>query len=742
MRPEEVIRTAEVIGEKSGTFFTIDNASEAHIMQILRDKLYSDKILAVIREYSTNAWDAHIVAGIKQPIRVVVPGPWEDSFSVRDFGPGLSEEEVYETYVRYGKSTKRDTDDQVGMLGLGSKSAFCYVDQFTVTSFHEGRKRVFAAFDDPSRRGKMVKLLDVAQPDNVPHETGIEVKVQVRPGDVKAFSNKARDFFRFWPVRPLINIAIPEPIPLTSEKGWVTRDDLAISDNATLAVMGCVPYKFNPQSIRELLSDRTRNLIDRVSARRISIGMILPIGSVSIAASREELEYTDKTKAGLAKAVEEVVTGTWARIEQEAAASPNDFQRALFYKRKVTSLGLAIAPKVIEDVLGYLGFPSSFAHRHLNVVKRGTVHKIVTGQAFQLHEELQFVIWDQPKAFNRRYLSTKYRDPRVIFVLPRLPEGALDIKAWADTALKDTLNAVTAIHISGCPVRKFSEIPDILPTKEETERERVTYPVNPKYKKNFFVFQTNANGTRTKSGSALWEVATDAMGPNDAYVFLDAFTSRDPVSRGHYPASRLEVVSEILESQTPPGRLFGVRTTKRYLPTVESLPGKPVDKYLDELVENLPLDAVQQTTKRILYSSIPNTFRKVSPEYRKKQIDAVIRALPAQHEWVDVLRGIDALLETNLDLPKELAWLGYNIIEERLTRRRVALNLHLEYDLKQGKSYPLITYSPSEVLAELFEENSDALRLKHMGLYIAAVDAAAQRATEQRVLVVDAIDSF
>ena len=43
--------------------FSISSQDAPHIMRILRDTLYSDKILAVLREYSSNAWDAHAMAG-------------------------------------------------------------------------------------------------------------------------------------------------------------------------------------------------------------------------------------------------------------------------------------------------------------------------------------------------------------------------------------------------------------------------------------------------------------------------------------------------------------------------------------------------------------------------------------------------------------------------------------------------------------------------------------------------------
>jgi bacterioferritin-associated ferredoxin len=59
--------------------------------------MYTRKELAVVREYSTNAADAHIVAG--KPIdQIIVSLPtMEDlNFRIRDFGNGLTETEIQE----------------------------------------------------------------------------------------------------------------------------------------------------------------------------------------------------------------------------------------------------------------------------------------------------------------------------------------------------------------------------------------------------------------------------------------------------------------------------------------------------------------------------------------------------------------------------------------------------------------------------------------------------------------------
>lgn len=54
------------------TTMTLDPQGMAHLTQVLTN-LYADKHLAVLREYSTNALDAHVEAGTTAPIEVTCP---------------------------------------------------------------------------------------------------------------------------------------------------------------------------------------------------------------------------------------------------------------------------------------------------------------------------------------------------------------------------------------------------------------------------------------------------------------------------------------------------------------------------------------------------------------------------------------------------------------------------------------------------------------------------------------------
>lgn len=77
--------------------FGINDNDLSHIMGILRSQIYSDKLLAVIREYSTNAMDANKEAGYDGPINVTIPNAFQPTLSFRDYGKGMSDEEVINT---------------------------------------------------------------------------------------------------------------------------------------------------------------------------------------------------------------------------------------------------------------------------------------------------------------------------------------------------------------------------------------------------------------------------------------------------------------------------------------------------------------------------------------------------------------------------------------------------------------------------------------------------------------------
>ena len=111
---------------------SLDLDSAQVLMQMLSKNLYSDPIGSTIRECASNALDSHRRAGVDKPIIVALQPNKDGSFefSVEDFGTGLNDDDVRNIISKYGKSTKRNSANELGMMGLGFKAPLAYCSSF------------------------------------------------------------------------------------------------------------------------------------------------------------------------------------------------------------------------------------------------------------------------------------------------------------------------------------------------------------------------------------------------------------------------------------------------------------------------------------------------------------------------------------------------------------------------------------------------------------------------------------
>ena len=124
--------------------FTIKTCAKA--FEILSSGLYKDKITSITRELISNAYDAHIAAGVDRPVEVHLPSELDHNIYFIDHGIGMSEEQIMNMYTTYFDSDKTDTNEQIGGFGLGSKSPFSYTNSFMVASSKDGMKKKFLCF--------------------------------------------------------------------------------------------------------------------------------------------------------------------------------------------------------------------------------------------------------------------------------------------------------------------------------------------------------------------------------------------------------------------------------------------------------------------------------------------------------------------------------------------------------------------------------------------------------------------
>ena len=308
MRTNLDIQHSGTLGTEGRTAMTFDENSIAHLMTVLTD-LYSNKTLAVIREYSTNAADAHKAAGNPDPIEITLPNPMSPIFKVIDHGTGMTVDEVNDHFSKYGWSSKRDNDDEAGMLGLGCKAGLTYTSQFTMVTVKNGVKATVLVTREESGGG-VVQIIDTVA---TTERNGTEIQIPVK--NVQLFLGEAEEFFYYWDEGTVLVDGAPPVRCIWTEQAFLRLDeDVIVRPTGTghKLVMGGIAYPINPAN---LFPDMQGQYHRRTGPQQIIARV--PIGSVNFTPSREALQYTKRTNETL-RELEEFVHGGMHRTAQAA----------------------------------------------------------------------------------------------------------------------------------------------------------------------------------------------------------------------------------------------------------------------------------------------------------------------------------------------------------------------------------------------------------------------------------------
>jgi len=240
------------------------------MVKALTSRLYSNPISSIVRELASNALDACRT----HPMEIRLPTPLAPSFSIRDHGPGLSPQQMSEVFTRFGASTKRGDNNQIGGFGLGAKSPFAIVNSYAITSYHQGVATTYIA---SIAANGMPALHQVSSDPN--NETGLHIEVPAPNTSTlewkKALSQL--DYFQPQPVIRGIQYDFPTPFHDTPDYLIVKSDDIGV-------LVGPVFYPVDPAKLG-------------ISYYDIPKGMVVkcPIGTIEVTASREEVVYSPAT---------------------------------------------------------------------------------------------------------------------------------------------------------------------------------------------------------------------------------------------------------------------------------------------------------------------------------------------------------------------------------------------------------------------------------------------------------------
>ena len=317
---EAIMSNVGEIGE-----FRIRNSAKA--FNILSSGLYANKIRAIVRELSCNAVDSHTAAGKQEtPFDVHLPNQLEPWFAIRDYGTGLSHDQVTNIYTTYFESTKTDSNDYIGALGLGSKSPFSYTDNFTVTAIKDGVKGIYTAFINEQG----VPSIALMTSEESAEPSGVEVRFSVNDRyDFDKFRQEARNVYKYFNLKPVISGNSQFTFELVD---YETKDIIPgvhsyRNSNRSVAVMGNIAYPIEIPNADQSLGE-LRGLLN------CGLELHFAVGELDFQASREGLSYIPQTVEAIKSKLTAVNDVLSVVIAKEADAIGNLWERALFLAKK------------------------------------------------------------------------------------------------------------------------------------------------------------------------------------------------------------------------------------------------------------------------------------------------------------------------------------------------------------------------------------------------------------------------
>lgn len=361
---------------------------------------YKNPYRAALREYTSNAYDEHVQAGVSTPVEVSLPNEMSPVLIVQDFGRGLNREQL-KGFGTIGKSTKRDSNETTGGFGMGSKCALAASPTFTVMSVQNGTRNTVVVARDENNIPHMQFLKEVETDD--PNGTTITVPIS----DVSKFGD-LKNFWLGWkPGSILVDGEEPKDTIYDETRyrevkggyGWYDLMNVSSGQEKIRVMINQVYYELN---YKDLGLDYKQWNVLKYSIIKIENG------TVDIAPSREDLQYNARTKAAVSARTDAMLNLAAESYAVGVSTAP-DIKTALTLLEKmkangfptdgikydgksITLPGSTLRGNRIPDPLGTWGTP----HRDYKSKTGWRVDKewrgLSAGKIWQNNDQNKFVI--------------------------------------------------------------------------------------------------------------------------------------------------------------------------------------------------------------------------------------------------------------------------------------------------------------------------------------------------------------
>lgn len=299
---------------------SIDAGSMSKLWGLLQDP-YKNPIGAIVREYTSNAFDAHAEAEfiknnilskirLEYPIYLTVPDEeiytlqknlqvfnddavhvsmhMDDTghyWAVEDFGVGLSPQRVEDVFCSYLKSTKENTNNVIGAFGIGSKSGLSYADVFYIRARYNGVETLYML-----RKGEVTPRLEIIMSGSTTERNGTEIKLYIKESDVYRFRTECQKQLSYFDNVYFSNCAVNNNYSLVKGEHWLKTSNVTPFEGLHIC-LGKVAYPIDWDNLR----------LPRIN---VDVALRFEIGDLEVIQTREDIRYTDATNEIIKKKIE------------------------------------------------------------------------------------------------------------------------------------------------------------------------------------------------------------------------------------------------------------------------------------------------------------------------------------------------------------------------------------------------------------------------------------------------------
>lgn len=276
--------------------------------------MYSDVILATVRELVCNAWDSHVLAGkAPHPIKVTAPTALDPCFRVRDYGVGMDDDTVHKIFPVFGLSTKDKSNESIGGFGIGAAAPTNYAGSVTIKCYDGETLRVYHFVKGDH------DILEVQSTAEIPstEPRGVEVSVPVSNKiDYKTFSQRIETVLQWFPKDSYqTNVTIEMPKIQEDKSNYIILNDPRFRSTQIKILCGNILYNISEITFSLEDFDGDKVLFDLYNYIKRTIIIKANIGDVSIAPNRESVILDYDTKAFITSSIHSIMKSKYEEMD-------------------------------------------------------------------------------------------------------------------------------------------------------------------------------------------------------------------------------------------------------------------------------------------------------------------------------------------------------------------------------------------------------------------------------------------